>query len=751
MKKLPNPFKTALASAVLLIPFIVFCTFFVDGSYKTLTNQTDVLLREIAERGASKSVSIIQDNFRLMDTLIQQILLDGGMSDATKLVKLKEVASDNSMIRIGFADPEGNAESTDGKSFSVADRDYFLTTIQGKKSVSRVLEDRVGTDRIWVFAVPVEANGKIHGVLFATTAADQVTSAMDITFFNGAGTSYVISNEGDIIMSPRSHETGKNFYDILSNGALSDKELAQISMLEKDMHESDTGTMRLTVDGQSLYLAHAILRGINNDDLNMVCVIRSDYVFGGASRVVQSTTLFCISLLVVFVVIIILVIRNKQRSGKILYQLAYTDSLTGLFNFKRFCMECEKRPPGGEGDRVAVICFDVNHFKILNDTFGYEFGDHLLLTIASTLRALLKKREIYGRFSNDNFTICTRCTGDRQKLAALVHSITDSVNDGIGTFETAAHIDLSFGIYCAADQNEDIKKMIDKANLVRKALKAGRSNFYDFFQDEMLDRVSYESGIQAELEQALAAEQFEVYYQPQINFISEKIHGMEALIRWKHPSKGFISPAEFIPIAEKCGLIREIDRFVFLRVCRDLSQWKTYHHHLTVCVNISRAELFQPHLAEHLQQIVHQHGLNENQFELELTETVATADLDFMKQMATVFKEHGFRLAMDDFGTGSSSLSCLKNLSFDVTKLDRSFLLDLESDPRAKNIISSIIQLSKSLGLSVISEGVETREEAEFLKSAGCDIAQGYYYARPMPKIDFEEFAFHSKFADIDE
>ncbi|VHR75626.1 signaling protein [Clostridioides difficile] len=237
---------------------------------------------------------------------------------------------------------------------------------------------------------------------------------------------------------------------------------------------------------------------------------------------------------------------------------------------------------------------------------------------------------------------------------------------------------------------------------------------------------------------ALVKNQFEVYYQPKFSLVTGEMIGSEALIRWNHPEHGFISPAVFIPIAEKSKLILKIGRFVFERVCNDLSEWKKQGKKIVpVSINLSRVELYQPDIVKFINKTIQMYNLSSDLIEIEITETVAINELNILKNVLNELRKYGFSISMDDFGTGYSSISCLRDMPIDILKLDKSFLGGIEHDERSRNIAKSIVSLAKSLDLVVIIEGVESKEQAELMKQFGCDLVQGFYFARPMPAKNF--------------
>ncbi|WP_330399735.1 EAL domain-containing protein [Clostridioides difficile] len=271
-----------------------------------------------------------------------------------------------------------------------------------------------------------------------------------------------------------------------------------------------------------------------------------------------------------------------------------------------------------------------------------------------------------------------------------------------------------------------------------RSVAKGKNINYAIYNEDVRNKLSEESMILDDIKIALVKNQFEVYYQPKFSLVTGEMIGSEALIRWNHPEHGFISPAVFIPIAEKSKLILKIGRFVFERVCNDLYEWKKQGKKIVpVSVNLSRVELYQPDIVKFINKTIKMYNLSSDFIEIEITETVAINELNILKNVLNELRTYGFSISMDDFGTGYSSISCLRDMPIDILKLDKSFLGGIEHDERSRNIAKSIVSLAKSLDLVVIIEGVESKEQAELMKQFGCDLVQGFYFARPMPAKNF--------------
>ncbi|HBN6155179.1 TPA: bifunctional diguanylate cyclase/phosphodiesterase, partial [Clostridioides difficile] len=423
-----------------------------------------------------------------------------------------------------------------------------------------------------------------------------------------------------------------------------------------------------------------------------------------------------------------------KSNEKEILSLAYEDKVTHIGNQNKFYRECSKYLLDKPSLNYIIVYFDINNFKMINDTFGYEFGDNLLITIAKALKEELTEGEVFARLSSDYFAIFCDYKNGRNKIIRKLDSIRNNIESNLSiVFE----ISLCVGIYFVEEDEVDIQKAVNKANMARSVAK-GKNINYAIYNEDVRNKLSEESMILDDIKIALVKNQFEVYYQPKFSLVNGEMIGSEALIRWNHPEHGFISPAVFIPIAEKSKLILKIGRFVFEKVCTDLSEWKKQGKKIVpVSVNLSRVELYQPDIVKFINKTIQMYNLSSDLIEIEITETVAINELNILKNVLNELRKYGFSISMDDFGTGYSSISCLRDMPIDILKLDKSFLDGIEHDERSRNIAKSIVSLAKSLDLVVIIEGVESKEQAELMKQFGCDLVQGFYFARPMPAKNF--------------
>ena len=449
------------------------------------------------------------------------------------------------------------------------------------------------------------------------------------------------------------------------------------------------------------------------------------------------------------VAVIVDITERKQAESQI-QALAFSDPLTGLPN-RRLLMDRLEHAMAAASRHLhqnALLFVDLDDFKTINDTLGHDQGDLLLIQVAHRLVASVREGDTVARLGGDEFIVLLEdLTGNPQEAAEQAQLVTSKIHTALGQpCELKGHwhhSSASIGVTLfGGTARENIEEPLKRAELAMyQAKKAGRNTFR-FFEPAMRTAVNTRATLEADLRQGVTAGQFLLYYQPQCRG-DGKMAGVEALLRWQHPERGLVSPAEFIPIAEACGLILPLGRWVLKAACKQLAAWSARPEMagLTMSVNVSAREFRQADFVEAVVTILEATGANPTRLKLELTESVLVDNVEDIIFKMNTLKSNRVGFSLDDFGTGYSSLSYLKRLPLDQLKIDQGFVRDILSDANDAAIAKMVVVLAATLGLTVIAEGVETEAQLWFLGSLGCDIYQGYYFSRPLPIDEFEDFA----------
>ncbi|MCC5977569.1 MAG: EAL domain-containing protein [Salinarimonas sp.] len=426
-------------------------------------------------------------------------------------------------------------------------------------------------------------------------------------------------------------------------------------------------------------------------------------------------------------------IRTEARIS----HMARHDALTGLPNrvFLRSRME-DALARVRRGEKLAVICLDLDHFKAVNDTLGHQIGDQLLQAASTRLRECVREIDTVARLGGDEFAILQVDIGNSDQAGDLARRLVGILRE---PFDIDGHhivIGTSIGVSFSPEDGLDPDALLKNADMALYRAKSDGRGSCRFFEPAMDAQLQERRRLELDLRRALAESEFELYYQPLVNTISNEISGFEALVRWKHPERGMVSPAEFIPLAEEIGLIVPLGDWVVNQACREAAGWPDG---LKVAVNLSPAQFKSPTLFHKIAAALANSGLSPSRLELEITESVLLHDGDTTLALLHQLRNLGVRTAMDDFGTGYSSLSYLRSFPFDKIKIDRSFIHDLDESADSLAIVRAVTGLGASLGMATTAEGVETRAQLDQIREQGCTEMQGYYFSAPRPASEIPD------------
>ncbi len=432
--------------------------------------------------------------------------------------------------------------------------------------------------------------------------------------------------------------------------------------------------------------------------------------------------------------------QGLEAANRQLRHLATHDSLTGLPN--RVLLEDRLTQAIAhatrEGHGFAVAVFDVDRFKIVNDTFGHRAGDELLKQVAQRIQGVARNIDTVVRFGGDEFVLIIDRLTQRSDAESVAQRAIESLRLPVHTEGTDLHVSASVGIALFPQDGATADALLASADAAMYCVKQRGRNSLQFFAPGM-DSITQERGkLEADLHEALARQQFELHYQPKVDARTGLVHGAEALIRWRHPERGSVPPAEFIPLAEECGLIESIGQWVIREACRQARAWQLEGLARTrVAVNLSAFQFRHGTLLQTIQQALQDFSLDPSYLEVEITESALMSDPEESVQILEQLSRMGVLVSVDDFGTGYSSMSYLRRFPIDKLKIDRTFINELTSRPDDASIVRAIVSLAHSLKLKVVAEGVETPEQLEFLKSLGCDQYQGYHFSPAVPAAEF--------------
>ncbi len=435
--------------------------------------------------------------------------------------------------------------------------------------------------------------------------------------------------------------------------------------------------------------------------------------------------------------------QKAHRSEEKVKQLISYDALTGLPNrllakdrFEHAIIKAER-----EGKKVACLFIDLDNFKPINDTLGHSVGDQFLIGVSNRLLKCIRQSDTLARLGGDEFLIILENIESENQVSLICSKLLRSMGETLAINENLLSSTCSIGVSMAPSDGTDFEEVIKKADTAMYYSKDQGKNGFHFFNQAMNTHAQEYLSLLSELKLALEQEQFELFYQPQIDLQSQKIVGAEALIRWNHPERGMIPPLEFIGLSEKSGFIVELSEWIIKKACSQCKEWnQSLKVNIPVAVNISPLHFKRANFEEVVKEAIVEAQIDPSDLELELTENLLVEDSVRLRTVLASLKQMGVRFSIDDFGTGYSNLGYLRRMKVEVLKIDQSFIRRLINNPEDRAIVIAIINMAKGLHLKTVAEGIETDNVVEELLGLNCDIGQGYYWSKPLAFNDFIEF-----------
>lgn len=694
-----------------------------------LTAASHDTLQNVIQQQRFTFASKLLDQKGVVQTYADSLENAADLSRDELLKKLKVIAKNSTFDYVSFATLDGIALRSTGETLNIREREYFQRAVNGETTIADPITSKITDANIITFSTPVLNKGSIVGVLTGIYDAGNLSKLL-LPTFGGKGHTYVTTNTGEIIVRAKSGvkiPVYDNFFEALK--PVKHYEIENYETIMANVSIGNSGFSRFQLpDG--MRLMRYVPTEIN--DWYLFLIVPDSVVAPRAVDIMYNTTLFIFLITVLSLLALIYYYFTQKRHMKELTQIAFVDTLTGAANRKRFKLSAAELLAVSH-EHYAFIILDIDKFKVLNDTLGYECGDALLISIAEILRKHIGEKELFGRCDSDEFFLLQRHVDDQTTKATIQAIISRIEAHFHAQFSDTYRLVLCAGIYVISNSLESINVISDKARLAHKLVKGRGESGISFFDEEIRVHILQEKDIENRMQAALENDEFLLYLQPKYYLESELIYGAEALVRWQPENAALVYPGQFIPLFEKNGFVTKLDMYMLEKTCKAIRSWiDAGVAPVPVSTNFSRLHLKNPHFVGDIAAIVEKYNIPPELIEVELTESTMLDNEVVLIDMLIDLHEHGFTLSMDDFGSGYSSLGLLKNLPVDVIKLDRTFFVDYSELERAVTVISSMISMAKSLGIKTVAEGVETKEQVEFLRTLGCDIVQGYYYARPM-------------------
>ena len=730
---------TAVVSAVLLAGGSLIYVLLQD----IMSSSAEAQIRMAASEYRGNILRLVKSDLQILQTLAS-FLEEDVVSDKEELArKLYEANLENDFSGMAYFDadagilvtPDGIEVGREYETLPEPMREALGRAGEGEPAVSDIYDsESMGAD-IFVVCVPVTQDGRVRGVLAAGDLATRMR-ALFSEQFSLSDYSYVHLIGDDGVFRIRSEEGAlpEETQFIFDNPHLSEETKERMRTV---LTEGESGMFTLRIEGTGYKV---FLQPVGLNGWYLFCVNSMKDVMGSVYWIIAGTQTVFLLILAFCIFLIVSGYRILQSNNKMLLRAAYMDPLTEGCNLQGFVKKLEEAC--GQGREGSVAALNLHQFKFINEIFGREQADRLLKDIGEILKRELRAEEFFGRATADDFYLFLEGT-DRQETEIRLHGVMRKVKELPFLVRSSYHVLFYCGV--AGTRGQEKKDLASRLmTQVMFALdKAGeiRQDNVWFYDTQLHEKEKLGNYVESHMYQALEKGEFRLYLQPKINLNDGSLAGAEALVRWVTEEGRTIFPNDFIPLFEKNGFCARLDMYMAERVCRHIRSWMERGiEPVPVSVNQSRLLFFEADYPQRLQELVEESGIPAELITLEILEGLAAGNMEEMNERISQLQKEGFRVSMDDFGAGYSSLNVMGSLRIDELKLDRAFLMEISegNDLRQKAVMEMVIALTKKLGIATVAEGVETMEDEALIREMGCDTGQGYYYSRPVSAAEFD-------------
>lgn len=724
-----------LISVLFIIAALLLLNVYTQNMRESVVEHSSAYIESSVYTASGVSSRYFSNRIRVLENFAGQI---NGVTEEEIRERLLRCCDGGLYTKAAFVHEDGSAVVSDGSELDAAYRAVVRDAFSGDNLILSSVEASGDRD---VYVVPVkDGEGTVIGALVAGSAPADLSGISyqsDFSILNG---NFIVGTNGSVLFEDGEciFGIGDNMISILE-GAGNDVNELKTAISRRDAR----GRVRVVLDGEEYLIAYSSMEAQHWTFFQATPV---ESIIAASEPMFVPSVVLVIAVIAVFLALAVygalFTIRAQKKMSDVLSESRkhfYEDSVTGFDSWQKF-MEDYTDKMANTSKGYALLSLDIDKFKEVNDTVGFEGGNDVLKKIANILSRNIGTGDLFARSSADRFYLLVAYR-DKNGLIELMNRIISDIDYQI----TALRIVISIGVYLITDRTVSVHAAADRADIARSSVKEHKESIYRFFEFSMLENIREEHFIENIMETALERNEFMVYLQPKFSLDGKnEVTGAEALVRWKHNGT-LLSPGQFIPLFERNGFVTKLDFYMFREVCRLQKSWQNQGFTpKIISVNMSRAHLRSPEFVQDLVNYCKEYEIDPKYFEIEITESAAFENIDILMAVFTQIKEAGFHVSIDDFGTGYSSLNMLKDLPVDVLKIDRSFLTeDANESENASKIIGSVVSLATVLNISTICEGIETKEQANLLSKLGCNMAQGFFFARPMPIEEYEKLVYN--------
>lgn len=711
-------------TVVLLVMALVFAfiLFYTKRVENRIQGEAEAMLQHVSSQNSLAIEDQVLSKQKFLVALARSIQNSNNFDIETNLESFKNYIDIYNFYNMGLIDKEGICYTTLGDRFDLSKYDYYKNGFEGARGISSSYESEDKTLMLNIYTVPVYKGRQVEMVLTATYSAYDFANLLNIKSFDGLGESFVINSEGDLIAIPKNYELEQT--QMLEHLKKNNKNI--FKTMVANIEQDKTGYIEYSYKKET-YLGFYQKIGIN--DWYLLSYVPKAYIYENADALIQDIQLANLLMGVVFCIFCSLLVFYYIKYQREISNIIFYDPLTGRENYEYLKMLFQKEDLDHSKDK-SLFVLDIDKFKIINIMHGTGSGDRMILYLQQTFTQVLPEDKIYRNKADEFVGILKHRSQEEilQKLERFHNQILEDIKNN-----KIYHMNISIGI-CALEGYSNLQRIYSNALIAKNEIKGRADQFYNFFDAHMKEICVENRKIESEFELALQRKEFEVWYQPKYHMKRQEIVGAEALVRWRTQNGKLISPGKFIPLFEQNGQIIRLDEEIIHLVFQDIKEMRENQYPIVpVSINLSRLHLYHTGIIQTIEKLMQQYEIQPSEIIFEITESALLDNKDKLNHLIDSIHTLGFKVHMDDYGTGISSLSSLSSFVFDAIKLDKTFI-DKIGNKKMNIIIQSTIQMAKDLDMEVIVEGAETEEQIEFLLENNCFVVQGFYFYKPLEK-----------------
>lgn len=670
----------------------------------------------------------VDRNFQMLNTMASMISIYGLEQKEDFHQALVRADMENEFQTFGFYGIDGEGVLTK-PCYGNGLQEIAQEVLRGKKIVSNVISEENTEKKVFVFGVPVYRGEQVVGALMASDVVDAFSEWMEEeSLFYGKGYVHLLDQKGNYLIHGSRMVVEEKVETIMVSPYLNAREQAVVREAMQKMKKEEFSFVYRNIE------YHALLTPIESNGWYLLCINSLQNVNKNVYIVAHVAAIFFVLIVGLFIFTLVYGYRMMKTMNRNLKKMAYYDSLTEAYNMYHF--KELAREAGNLSYAIAVV--NVRQFKFINEIFGKEQADHLLQYIARKLQEVVGEGEFFCRESADSFYVFLRESEEEVLQARMNHAlqqITDLKKDKNFHY----HLIMNCGI-AVSEPDGSVEEVMTRALFALAKAKQANQQAIWLFDTTLHEQEQIDNFIESHAREALECEEFELYLQPKMNVQDDSLGGAEALVRWVNAEGTFLYPSSFIPLFETNGFCADLDMYMFEKVCQCLQKWiADGYQPVPISINQSKLTFYEENYEQRLSELLEKYQIPASLITLEILEDLVIDDLSDMNARLERLKKMGFKISLDDFGTGYSSLNTFGKLKIDEVKLDRGFLLETEKEGcgSTRMIMEEVVRLAKKLSIATVIEGIETEEQAAFVKSIGCDQGQGYYYSKPISAEQF--------------